>query len=132
MNVVIDANVAIAAVASRGLCEAIVELCLEHHQIVISEDILADIEGKLQKKLKVSDPVVSEFIRLLRSNATICVPERLDRSICRDPDDVVVLGLVVPGKAEVIITGDKDLLILKKHGTARILSPREFWERNKK
>jgi predicted nucleic acid-binding protein len=40
----------------------------------------------------------------------------------------MVLGLVVPGRVDVIVSGDKDLLVLKKFETARIITPREFWE----
>ena len=38
MRVVVDANVAIAAVAARGLCEAVFELCLERHEMEGTED----------------------------------------------------------------------------------------------
>lgn len=44
MRVVIDSNVAIAAVAVRGLCEAVLEFCLEHHHLILGEGILREIE----------------------------------------------------------------------------------------
>jgi predicted nucleic acid-binding protein len=34
--------------------------------------------------------------------------------------------------AEVLITGDQDLLVLKRFESARIMTPREFWEVNQK
>ncbi len=37
MRLIVDANVAIGATTSRGLGEAIMELCLEHHQLVLGE-----------------------------------------------------------------------------------------------
>ena len=55
-------------------------------------------------------------------------PLTLPRKVCRDPDDLIVLGLVAPGAAEVLVSGDKDLLVLGKFSGARILSPRDFWE----
>ncbi len=128
MKVIVDANVAIAAIASRGLCEAVLELCLEQHHLVLCEGILDEVERKLKQKLKVPAPVVKEVIRLLRANADILDPDKVEKSICRDPGDLMVLGLVAPAKADVIITGDKDLLVLKKFGIARILSPRAFWD----
>lgn len=48
--------------------------------------------------------------------------------LCRDPADEMVLGLVVPGRVDVIVCGDKDLLVLKKFETARTVTPREFRE----
>lgn len=131
MKVILDANVAIAAVAARGLCEATMELCLESHDIVLSEDILGDIEEKLREKLKVSERVVGAYLALLRNNASILKPEQVRTNACRDPDDLKVLGLVGPGKAEVTVTGDKDLLVIREFKGAQILTPREFWEINK-
>lgn len=132
MRVILDANVAIAAVAARGLCDAVVELCLEQHQIILCEEILDDIEEKLGCKLKVAPPVVAEFIRVLRHNAEILKPERVDASVCRDPDDNAILGLVAPAQADAIVTGDGDLLTLRQFKGAQILTPRAFWEASKK
>jgi len=42
----------------------------------------------------------------------------------------MVLGLVAPGRAEAIVTGDKDLLVIEEFRQARILSPRGFWDHN--
>ena len=132
MRVIIDANVAIAAAASRGLCEAILELCLEHHHFILCEGVLAEIEEKLRVKIKVSPPVIAEYLKVLRNNAQILEPEKVEKGICRAPNDLMILGLVIPGKAEAIVTGDKDLLVIKEYKGARIMTPRNFWESNKK
>jgi putative PIN family toxin of toxin-antitoxin system len=128
MRVILDANVAIAAVAARGLCEAVVELCLERHVIVFGETVLRDIADKLRRKLKLPEAVVSEFLAVLRLRSEIVVPDDVPPGTCRDPDDHAVLGLALPGRAEVIVSGDQDLLVLKTFKGCRILSPREFWE----
>jgi len=59
---------------------------------------------------------------------------KLKRSVCRDREDDKILGLAVNAGADYIITGDKDLLVLKKFELITILTPREFWEiaRNKR
>ena len=132
MRVILDANVIIAAAASRGLCEAILELCLENHHIILCEGILREIEEKLRTKIKVPAPVIAEYLALLRKNAQMLEPEPVQKSECRDPDDLMILGLVEPGIADVVITGDKDLLVIKKFKKALILTPRSFWESNKK
>lgn len=132
MRVVLDANVAIAAAASRGLCEAILELCLEHHNLILCEGILDEIEEKLRLKIRVSPSVIAEYLRVLRNNAEILEPEQVPKAACRDPDDLKILGLVAPGNADVVVTGDKDLLAIKKYKKARIMTPRSFWESNKK
>ncbi len=131
MRVVLDANVAIAAVASRGLCEAIFELCLERHQLVLCKALLEEIEAKLTGKLKIPKAVAAEFLAVLKSNALVLEPEAVEKSACRDPNDLMILGLVRPGRVEAIITGDKDLLVLEQYQGAKIVAPRDFWESNK-
>ena len=132
MRVIVDANVAIAGAASRGLCEAIMELCLEHHRIILCKGILKEIEEKLRVKLKVPPVIIADYLKVLRNSAEILEPEPVDKEICRDPDDLMILGLVYPGNADAIVTGDKDLLVIKEYTGARILNPRSFWELNTK
>jgi uncharacterized protein len=131
MRVILDSNVIIAAVAARGLCEAVLELCLERHHIILCEAILDEIEEKLSGKIRVSPSVITELQRVLRAYADILEPDEVHSSACRDPDDLKVLGLVVPGNADVIVTGDKDLLVIRTYRGARIMTPRNFWEVNK-
>jgi putative PIN family toxin of toxin-antitoxin system len=128
VRVVLDSNVLIAAAATRGLCEAIVELCLEQHKIVLGEGILAEVEEKLTGKLKVPAAIAREYLKLLRSSAEIMKPAQVERGACRDPEDLMVLGLIEAGRAEVLVSGDKDLLVLREFAGARVFSPRGFWE----
>jgi predicted nucleic acid-binding protein len=65
---------------------------------------------------------------LLRSQMSVVQPAGLDMSICRDPDDVVVLGTAVAGGAVCIITGDKDLLVLEQCRGIDIVHPSAFAE----
>ena len=128
MRVILDSNIFIAAVASRGLCEAVVELCLEQHRLIAGEKILEEVADKLRTKIKVPSRVVAEYLKFLRQNVEIVRPEKLDPKTCRDPDDLMVLGLVEPGDAKAIVTGDNDLLVLGAFKGASIMAPRAFWE----
>ncbi|MDC8000531.1 putative toxin-antitoxin system toxin component, PIN family [Aequorivita todarodis] len=49
-----------------------------------------------------------------------------DLKICRDGKDNFLLNLAVDGKADYLITGDKDLLILKKVENTKIRTYSEF------
>jgi len=128
MRVILDSNVAIAAVASRGLCEAVMELCMEHHHLILCDGILEEIGEKLKLKLKVSPPIIAEYLHVLRHHAEMLKPEKVAKTVCRDPNDLMILGLVVPGNADAIVTGDMDLLVIKSYMGARIMTPRGFWE----
>jgi len=49
-------------------------------------------------------------------------------SECRDPKDNFLLSLAVDGKADYLLTGDKDLLVLKKIGDTEIKTMSEFFD----
>ena len=42
-----------------------------------------------------------------------------------DPTDDYLLRIAKKGRADVLVTGDKDLLVLERYGSARILSARQ-------
>ncbi len=128
MRGILDSNVFIAAVASRGLCEAIVELCLERHSLIAGEGIFAEVEDKLRTKIKVPPRVVAEYMKFLRQNVEVVRPKKLDPKTCRDPNDLIVLGLVSPGNAQAIVTGGKDLLASGRFKYTPIMTLRTFWE----
>jgi len=46
--------------------------------------------------------------------------------VCRDPKDNFLLALAKDGKTSHLMTGDKDLLLLKKFGKTRIISLAEY------
>ena len=46
--------------------------------------------------------------------------------MCRDPKDDKILSLALSGKAEYIITGDQDLLILNLFQGVKIITIEEF------
>jgi uncharacterized protein len=47
----------------------------------------------------------------------------------RDPDDIIVLATAIAGNAEVIITGDQDLLILQEYQNIQIMTAKNFLKR---
>ena len=62
MRVVLDANVVIAAAASKGMCEAVFEVCLERHHVVSCAGLLAEVGRKLSHKLRLPRAVVEECV----------------------------------------------------------------------
>jgi putative PIN family toxin of toxin-antitoxin system len=128
MRVLLDTNVVIAAFAARGLCSEVFEVCLSEHTIVTSLHILEEVKEKLRIKLRLPLHVVDGIISYLTSVSEIVQPTGPFPSVCRDEDDDMVIAAAVEGHACVIITGDNDLLVLKKHGKIKIASPRDFWE----
>jgi predicted nucleic acid-binding protein len=56
MKVILDTNVIFSAFATRGWANAVFELCLDKHTIIISDHILLELQNNFQKKLKMMNP----------------------------------------------------------------------------
>jgi putative PIN family toxin of toxin-antitoxin system len=128
MKVVLDANIVIAAFATRGLCEALLELCLENHEIVLSEPILLEVGEKLRTKIRLPKATTEEILHFLRNHTSVVEPAEVPARVCRDPDDLLVLGTAKAARASYLVTGDRDLLSLQTFDDIPIVTPREFWE----
>jgi uncharacterized protein len=126
VRIVLDSNVLVAAFASRGLCEAVYEVCLAEHQLVASEEILREVEKALRTRIKLSPEVAAQIVAHIHENALIVEPSIIECEICRDPNDLHVLGLISAAPADCLVTGDHDLLSMKFFHAIPILSPRAF------
>ena len=128
MRVVLDSLVLIAAAISRaGTSSAVLEDVIAHHELVLSEYILEEVERKLRGKLGFSARDVRRLLALLRHASELVKPAELPRTACRDVKDIPALGTAVAGKALALITGDKDLLTISAYGMTQIIGPSRFW-----
>ncbi|MGB7293993.1 MAG: putative toxin-antitoxin system toxin component, PIN family [Candidatus Aminicenantales bacterium] len=132
MKILLDSNVIFSAFAARGLAHAVFELCLGNHTIVISEFVLSELSAHLRKKLKMPDEKTRLIIDYLRESGVSGQEASVPKNSCRDEEDLPILGLAQEVGADFLITGDKDLLILKRYRGIPIVTPREFWEKEKK
>jgi uncharacterized protein len=64
------------------------------------------------------------LIALVQSSTLVEVTKTI--TACRDPKDNMLLELAVSGKADVIVTGDTDLLVLHPFKKIAILQPEAF------
>lgn len=131
MRVVLDANVLIAAFGFGGVCRAVVDVCLDAHEIILSEHLLGEVDRHLRDKFGHSPSQARERVEFLRLASTIVAPLDLPADTCRDADDLPVLGTLLAGEAECLVTGDRDLLDLEEFRGRRILTPRQFWQSQK-
>lgn len=127
MNVVLDTNVLIAAFVAHGVCHELLEHCATHHDIVASTFILDELSEKLVDKFGYADDEAGEVVRLLTSRMVLVEPAMLDSPVCRDPDDDIIPGTAIAGGSSLIVTGDKDLLVLGSVKGVRIVNPSDFW-----
>jgi len=132
MKIVLDTNVIVAAFASRGLCKDVFECCLYEHKIVASKPLISEVSRISQTKIKLPLVKTQEICRFIELESRIVIPVVVSKKECRDAGDLKVLGTALSAEADSIVSGDKDLLVLKKFKNIPIMSPRQFWEFAKK
>lgn len=128
MRVALDTNVLVSAFATRGLSSDILRIVIRDHQLVLGETVLGELERILSKKFKAPTETVVETLAFLRAQSAIVTagPELSFR--LRDRDDERVLAEAIAGLAEVLVSGDQDLITARDESPISILTPRELWE----
>lgn len=128
MKVFLDTNVLISAFTTRGLSADLFRLILAEHELMTGEVNLVEFRRVLQQRFGVPDVEIGLAEALLREQTVVSEPEELLEFPVRDPDDQWVLASAVSGDADLLVTGDKDLLVVAAEAPVRILSPRACWE----
>lgn len=127
MRVVFDTNVLYSAIAAKGFCEEVLDEAAGHCVTLWSNPLQQELESLLARRHKIG-PATRAALAAYADLCEFARPEPLPAPVCRDKDDDMVLATALAGKADVIVTGDDDLLVLKKFRGIQILSPRQFLE----
>lgn len=90
--------------ATRGICADVLRVVISDHVLVISETVLDELCRVLRDKLGVPDATVEAAEVFFRRQ-----------------------GIVI-GQANVLVTGDRDLLEVARGAPVDIVTPRGFWE----
>lgn len=128
MRIVLDTNVLLAGVATHGICEALVTLCFRDHWVILSEHILNEFAEHYVGRFRVSAEQAAVVVETIRRHSEVVVPAAIRDDVVADTDDLPVLGTVVAGQAECLVTGDTKLLALGNYQGILILLPRAFYD----
>ncbi len=133
MRVFLDTNVLAAAFGTRGLCADLVRYLLAEHHLITGEVVLDELRKVLAGRFRLPASTIADILDLLRGQEVVAKPKKPAPIPLRDPDDAWILASAIAGKADVLATGDHDLLDIADTAPLPILSPRGFWElvRNK-
>lgn len=71
-----------------------------------------------------------ELFAKIVSLCTIVQVDRVVKGVCSDPDDEKFVSCAVAANVEVLVSGDKHLLDLKRYQSVRILPAQEFYHEN--
>ncbi len=128
MRILFDSNVLISGLLSRqSFIFDLLAKTLKRHSLLYTPFILEEVERVLKNKFQFSDHFVKASLDFIKRQGSrgekgnkLPIPE------CRDPDDWQILADAVESHADLIVTGDKDLLTMKSYEGIHILSPRDY------
>ena len=127
MRVFFDSNVIISAFIAHGSSSEVFEYCLASCRIFTTPFVLEEVEKTLASKIRLSSARVRDIVVFLQANLELIEAGSLDASVCRDPDDDFILSGAFAARADCLITGDDDLLVLGVYKGMRIIRPGDFW-----
>jgi uncharacterized protein len=128
-RVVLDTSILIsAALSASGKPAAVLDHVLANATLILSAEIFHELtrkvlEPKFDKYLRGNDR--ADLLTKLAATAEWTeIDERV--TVCRDPNDDMIIETALAGRADCIVTGDKDLLVLDPFRTIRIVSAATF------
>jgi putative PIN family toxin of toxin-antitoxin system len=128
-HLVFDTNILFSATGWSGNPFQCVERARTGHiEAATCPELINELTEKLEIRLHFSAEEIAEtvadylgFLRMVQ------IPNVLE-AVPRDPEDNMVLECAIEGQAQYIVSGDKDLLVLKEFRRIRIVRASEFLE----
>jgi putative PIN family toxin of toxin-antitoxin system len=105
-----------------------VRKAIDRGQLLVSDATMNELADVLSRKKFDAYVTLEErehFIRLL-GRIVEFVPIVQKIHVCRDPKDDWILEVAVNGSADLIVTGDRDLLSLERFRNTPIVSPAAY------
>jgi putative PIN family toxin of toxin-antitoxin system len=135
VRVVVDTNVLASALIRRqGVTGQVLRYLRDgRFTLIYSVPLLIELVEVLsrpyiQEKYHIQSDDITALINLIRLRGELVSPKRkIDAS--RDPKDNHILEAIVEGNADVVVTGDKDLLDMKDFESIPIIRVAEFLAR---
>lgn len=127
--IVLDTNVLISAVLSpNGTARKAFDEAIANYRMIQSGVTYEELVSRLQKKkfdkyVSVEDRI--DFLAMIRRYSEF-ISVKAEITLCSDPDDNKFLDLAIAEKAEYLITGDQDLLVIGNLDSTKIVRPAEF------
>ena len=136
MRVLVDTNVLISFLLSPGeggAIRAIFRAYLNDQFTLLMpewlvDELLSSVRDKPRLAKRITAEQLNRFIALIAQLAEqVAKIETPIPAVTRDPDDDYVLAYALVGAADYLVTGDRDLLVLKDQiAGLTILTPAEF------
>ncbi len=129
MIVVLDSGIWISAFQFGGTPQAALDSVFSEHTIAICDEIVAEVRAILVRKFSWKDEEVLYILREYTSDGLHVEVTGAVDGVCRDPKDDMVFECAVKAKAEIILSGDNDLLSVKTYRSIEVLTARQYLDR---
>src|SRR5260221_5242128 len=135
MRVVIDTNLFISGIFWQGSPARVYDAAVNgKFTLILTEALIDELHRvlsyeKFESRLLALGRTAAQITELVRSLAELVEPADVPPNATRDAKDRVVLACAVGGKADFIVSGDKDLLTLGAYEGISILDSAHFLER---
>ena len=127
MRIVIDTNILISGVFFRGKERDLLELWFSgKFNVICTEEIFEEyLEVLTRFTVKSGENKHQEITGIIAKNC-LFIKNVYDEKYSRDPDDDKFINCAKSGGASYIVSGDKDLLVLKNIGDLEIITASNF------
>lgn len=127
-RIIIDTNLWISFLITKDFTKLDEIIFSRKGMLVFSQELLDEFlevasRPKLRRFFSTSD--IEEFLETIDEYASF-VKVHTKVEVCRDPKDNFLLSLSVDGKADFLLTGDKDLLGISKFRRTKIITISDF------
>jgi putative PIN family toxin of toxin-antitoxin system len=97
--------------------------------LVLGEVMMEELRRAFTQKLKLPEERVAVAESVFTSVELISRPNAPSTVVVRDEDDRwIIIATAIAGSADVLVTGDRDLLAVATTAPLPTLAPRAFWE----
>ena len=132
LKAVVDTNIIISgAIKPQGTIGAVLQrLRRRTYMLLLSRATLDEVVAvlhrpHLRRKYQLSERTVRATLRMIVLRSELVTPD-VKIAVCRDPHDDKFLEVAVAGKADVIVSGDNDLLTMATYAGIPIVSASRF------
>jgi len=128
MIAVFDTNVLIAAIITEGICSKLLQRArAEEFSLISCPLIMRELRRILSKKFRLSNEDIDLAKEPIREAIRQVIEQNLKiTNVCRDTDDDNIIACAVSAKADYLVTGDSDLLVIRRYQGIKIITPRDF------
>ena len=135
ISAVLDANVLISGLlVAGGPAARLLDAWLDERFTLVTslyqvEEVLHVLSyPRITRRLNLSEAELTAFMHSLLAQAQVTRGDLRLPGVTRDPKDDAIVACAVEGKAQIIVSGDQDLLVLQAYQGIPILTPRQFLE----